>query len=116
MFETWCYLPSLFLELYPNVLLRFEFLCISISDPGGAIGVASKWYSPSIAAHADSSELCIHALKILTLIYICTRGLHHYAIGNVGGNNANIDFVHKLYVWIDRSDGFPRCISRGVYC
>ena len=105
-----------FCELYPNVLLQFFFLCIRISDTGGAIVVASKWYSSSIAAHADSTGFCLHALTILTLKSICSRSLHQYAIGNVGGNDTNVDFIHDLYVFMYCSDGSPRCILGGVYC
>ena len=46
----------------------------------------------------------------------CGINLHQYAIGNVGGNDATVDFIHDLYVWIDRSAGFIRWISGGVYC
>ena len=35
------------------LLIKIEDHCINISEPGGAIGVASKWNSPSMAAHAD---------------------------------------------------------------
>ena len=96
-----------FFALYPNVLLRFVFLCINIYDPGGAIGVAPKWYSPSIAAHVVSIGLYLHALTILTLKSICDRSLHQYEIVNVGGNNAKVDFTHNLYVWMNHSAGFP---------
>ena len=105
-----------FFALYPNFLLRFGFLCINISDPGGAIGVASKWYSLSIAGHADTGGFCLHALTIFKLKYICGRSLHQYAIGKFGGNDANVDFEHNFYVWMDCSAGFPRCTPGGVYC
>ena len=105
-----------FFLLYPNVLLRFECLCINISDPGGAIGVASKWYSPSISAHDDSIGFCLHDLTTLTLQSICGRILHQYAIGNVGGNGSNVYLSHNLYIWMDHSDRFPRCILGSVYC
>ena len=46
----------------------------------------------------------------------CGINLHQYAIGNVGGNDATVDFIHDLYVWIDRAAGFVWCMSGGVYC
>ena len=60
------------------------------------MGVASKWYSPSIADHADNNGFCWHALIILTLKSICGSNLHQYAIGKVGGNDANVDFTYDL--------------------
>ena len=46
----------------------------------------------------------------------CGINLHQYAIGNFGGKDATVDFMHDLYVWIDRFNGFGRCMSGGVYC
>ena len=96
--------------------LCFVFSCIQISETGGATSVASKWYSPSIADHADSRGFCLHFLTMLILKYTCGINLHQYAIGNVGGNDATIDFMHDLYFWIDSSTGFVWCIYGGVYC
>ena len=53
---------------------------------------------------------------MLMLNSTCGINLHQYVIGNVGGNYSTVDFIHDLYVWIDRSAGFVMCMSRGVYC
>ena len=95
-----------FFALSPNIFLLFVFSCINISETGGATGVTSKWYSPSIVAHADSRGLWLHFLTMLILKSTCGINLHQYAIGNVGGNDATVDFMYDLYVWIDRSAGF----------
>ena len=84
-----------FFALKPNVLLRFGFLCINISEPGGAMGVALKWNSPSMAAHADRRGFCLHFLTMLTLKSI-GRSMHQYAMGKVGGRDAIVDFTHDL--------------------
>ena len=80
------------------------------------MGVASKWYSPSIAAHADSSGFCLHFLTMLTQKSISGANLHQSAIGKFGGTDARIDFPHDLYVCSPRSAGLVRCMSGGVYC
>ena len=115
MIETWCYVPS-FLCIVSKRCHLFGFLCINISDPGGATGVASKWYSLSIAVHANSSGFYLYFLTILTLKSTCVSSLHQYAIGNVGGKDTIVDFTHDLYFCMSFSAGFPRCMSKGEYC
>ena len=105
-----------FFAFGPNVFLLFDFSCINISEPGGATGVESKWYSYSIASHADSIGFCLNFLTMLILKSTCGINLHQYAIGNVRGKDATIDFMQDLYVWIDRSAGFVQCIYVGLYC
>ena len=94
-----------FLAFNLNVFLLFGFSFINISEPGGATGVASKWYSPSIASHADSRGFCLHFLTMLMLKSTCGINLHQYAIGNVGGKDSTVDFMHDLYVCLDRFAG-----------
>ena len=53
---------------------------------------------------------------MLMLKSTCGINLHQYAIGNDGGKDETVDFMHDLYVYIDRSAGFVRCMSGGVYC
>ena len=55
-------------------------------------------------------------LTMLMLKSSCGINLHQYLIGTVGGNDVTIDFMHDLYVWINRSDGFVLLMSGGVYC
>ena len=95
-----------FFAFIPNVLLRFRFSCINISEHGGANDIASKWYYPSIAAHTECRGFCLHFLTMLMLKSTCGINLHQYAIGKVGGKDATVDFMHELYVWIDCSVGF----------
>ena len=85
-----------FFVLYPNVRLRPGFSCINISEPAGAIGVESNWYSPSMADHADSSGFFLHLQTMLTLRLICGSSLHQSAMGNVGGSEAMVDLMHDL--------------------
>ena len=85
-----------FFVLYPNVRLRPGFSCINISEPAGAIGVDSKWYFPSMEAHADSSGFCLHLRIMLTLRLIYGISLHQSAMGNVGGSVANVNLMHDL--------------------
>ena len=54
-----------FFALKPNVFLLFSFSCINISEHGGAMGVALKWKSPSMAAHAERRKFCLHFLTML---------------------------------------------------
>ena len=42
--------------------------------------------------------------------------MHQYVTGNVGGNDATVDCMHDLYVWIACSAGFVLSMSEGVYC
>ena len=85
-----------FFALYPNVFLRPGFSCINISEPAGAMGVKSKWYSPSMAAHVDSSGFCLHLRTMLTLRSIYGSSLHQSAVGDVGGSEAMVDLMHDL--------------------
>ena len=85
-----------FFALYLNVRLRPGFSCINISEPAGAIGVKSKWYSPSMAAHADSSRFCLHLRTMLMLRSICGSSLYQSAMGNVGGSEAMVDLMRDL--------------------
>ena len=87
--------PRLFV-LYPNVRLQPGFSCIKISEPAGAIGVDSKWHSPSMAAHADSSWFCLHFWTMLTLSSICGSSFHHSAMWNVGVIEAMVYLMHDL--------------------
>ena len=105
-----------FLESKPHVFLRLGLSWIIIYDPGGAMGVASKWYLPSIATHTDISGFCRHFLTILTQKLICGHSLHQYAIGNVGGSDVTTDFTHDFQVCSACYAGLMRCISRGVHC
>ena len=104
-----------FLALYPHVRRRLGFSCINISVPGGAIGVASKWYSPCIAAHADSNGFCLHLHMMLTLRSICGHIRHQRKMGKSFGSDAREDFLHYFHVWMALSAGFVLCISGGVY-
>ena len=85
-----------FFALYLNICLRPGFSFINISEPAGTIGVESKWYLPSMAAHTDSSGFCLHLQKMLTLRSICGSSLHQSAMGNVGGSKAMVDLMHDL--------------------
>ena len=80
------------------------------------MGVASKWYSPSIAVHADSSGFCLHFLTMLTRKLISCASLHKSASGKFGGTKAGIDLPYDLYVCSPASAGLVRCMSGGVYC
>ena len=53
---------------------------------------------------------------MLMLKSTCGINLHQYVMGNGGGNDATVDFMHDLYVWIACSAGFVLCMSGGVYC
>ena len=53
---------------------------------------------------------------MLMLKSTCGINLHQYVIGNVGGNDATVDFMHDLYAWINLYTGFVWCMSGGVYC
>ena len=85
-----------FLALRLNVRLLSGFTCISICDPGGAIGVESKWNPPSIAAHAESFVFFLWGRKMLTLRPHCSSSLHQYDMGKDGGSEAVMDLKHDL--------------------
>ena len=53
---------------------------------------------------------------MLMLKSTCGINLHQYVMGNGGGNDATVDFMHDLYVWIARSAGFVLCMYGGVNC
>ena len=104
-----------FFVLYPHVLRLFGFSCINISNPGGAMGVALKWYSPSMASHAKRCGFCLHLRTILTDKFTWSVKRHQYAIGKVGGRDAIVNFITDFHVWIPRSSGLVMCMSVGVY-
>ena len=84
--------------LRPKVERASGFTCINIDEPGSAIGVESKWKSPSMPAHADSLGFWRKGRTMLTLKSHCSKSLHQYKIGNAGGNEAMVDLKHDLYV------------------
>lgn len=104
-----------FLALRPNTRLFSGFTYTSICDPGGAMGVASKWNSPSMAAHADSFGLSLWGRTMLTLRSHCSSNLHQYDMGKDGGSEAVIDLKHDLYVCTAFSAG-AQCLPGAVYC
>ena len=80
-------------------LLRFSGQTyISISVPGGAIGVLPKLNSPSITAHADNFGFCRHGCTIFNARSICFKRRHQYDIGNVLGSGAITDLKHDVYM------------------
>ena len=87
-----------FVVVWSQLLLLLGLLCISISVPGGAIGVESKWKSPSHAAHADSRGFYLHALTMLTLRSTYSHNRHQYPIGNLSGRDVVVDLKHTLYI------------------
>jgi hypothetical protein len=69
---------------------------MSISEPGGAIGVELKKNSPSQAAHAESKGFWRHGRTIFVLRSHCSSNLHHNPIGKLGGREASIDLKRDL--------------------
>ena len=89
--------------------------CMSIDDPGGAIGVYSKKNSPSHAAHADILGFMRYGRTMLTERSHWSISRHQYAMGKSGGSDAMMDLKQALYVCTALSAGL-QCLPGAEYC
>ena len=77
--------------------------------------MAWKWYSPSIAAQAESFGFVRHGRTIFIPSSVCWMSLHHSPMGNSFGSDAITDLNPDLKVWTARSAG-GQCPPGGEYC
>lgn len=89
-------------------------MCVIMCEPGGAIGLCMKLYSPCNAVCADIFGDMFDGRSKLRVRTSCGMRRHHRCIGKAGGRDDNPAMKWSLKVCMALSATFARWLCGGT--